>query len=108
MCIYVNCPCTFKPLSGLNTHVYKAHSSQVTQPTSSSVIFKCELCECGDLSTEKDFFVHIGTHLRGNETVNCVFLDCPFKTNVYSTFYTHQKRKHHPHTLTDLKASVHL
>ncbi len=63
LCIYVNCPCTFKMWSGLNTHVYRAHSSQVTQTSSSSVTFKCELCECSDLSTEKDFFVHIGTHL---------------------------------------------
>lgn len=35
-----------------------------------------------------------------------MFLGCPFKTNVYSTFYTHKNRKHHPHTLIDLKASV--
>lgn len=35
-----------------------------------------------------------------------MFLGCPFKTNIYSTFYTHKKRKHHPHTQKDLKASV--
>ena len=77
LCIYVNCPCTFKTWSGLNTHVYKAHSSQVSQTTPSSVTFKCELWECSDHSTEKDFFVHIGTHLRSNQTVSCVFLGCP-------------------------------
>lgn len=106
LCIYTNCPCTFKAWSGLNTHVYKAHSSQFSQRASSSVTFKCELCECSDLSSERDFFVHIGTHLRSNETVSCVFLGCPFKTNIYSTFYTHKKRKHHSHTLKDFKASV--
>lgn len=35
-----------------------------------------------------------------------MFLGCSFKTNVYSTFHTHKNRKHHPHTLKDLKASV--
>ena len=106
LCIYVNCPCTFKTWSGLNTHVYKAHSSQFTQTASNSVTFKCESCQCSDLCTERDFFVHIGTHLRSNETASCVFLGYPFKTNIYSTFYTHKKRKHHPHTLKDLKPSV--
>lgn len=106
LCIYVNCPCTFKTWSGLNTHVYKAHSSQFTQTASSSVTFKCELCDCSDVFSERGFFLHIGTHLRSNETVSCVFLGCPFKTNIYNTFYTHKKRKHHPHTLKDFKGSV--
>lgn len=35
-----------------------------------------------------------------------MFLGCPFKINIYSTFCTHKKRKHHPHTQKDLKASV--
>lgn len=35
-----------------------------------------------------------------------MFLDFPFKTNIYNTFYTHKKRKHYPHTLKDFKASV--
>jgi len=97
--IYVNCPCTFKTCSGFNTHVYKAHSSQVTQTTSSSVTFKCELCECSNMRTlHWEFFVHIGTHLQSNETVSCVFLGCPCKTNVYSTFYTNKNRKHRPLT----------
>nr|XP_055065480.1 uncharacterized protein LOC129447733 isoform X2 [Misgurnus anguillicaudatus]XP_055065481.1 uncharacterized protein LOC129447733 isoform X2 [Misgurnus anguillicaudatus] len=105
-CIYVNCPCTFRTWTGLHTHVYKAHSSQPTQTALNSVTFKCEVCECSDLSTERDFFVHIGTHLHSCETVGCVFLGCSFQTNIYSTFYTHKKRKHHPHTLKDFKTSV--
>lgn len=68
--------------------------------------FKCELCECSELCTEKDFFLHIGRHLKSNETVSCVFHSCPFKTNIYNTFYTHKKRKHHPYVLKDFKASV--
>lgn len=71
-----------------------------------SVTFKCEVCECSDLSTERDFFVHIGTHLRSCEKVGCVFLGCSFQTNIYSTFYTHKKRKHHPHTLKYLKTYI--
>ena len=105
-CIYVNCPCTFRTWTGLRTHVYKAHSFQPTQTALNSVTFKCEVCGRSDLSTERDFFVHIGTHLRSCETVGCVFIGCSFQTNINSTFNTHKKRKHHPHTLQDFKTSV--
>lgn len=35
-----------------------------------------------------------------------MFVGCPFKTNISNIIYTHNKRKHHPHTLEDFKATV--
>lgn len=106
LCIYVNCPCTFKTWCGLKTHVYRCHSSHFKQTAVSSVTFRCELCDCGDLTTERDYFGHIGSHLRNSETVTCVFSGCSFKTNIFGTFYSHKKRKHHSDSLKDFKVGL--
>lgn len=58
------------------------------------------------MATKIDYFQHINGHLRHNETVQCMFVGCAFKNNVYSTFNTHRCRKHNPHSLKDFKASV--
>lgn len=99
-------PMRIQDMDCSRAHVYRGHPSQPTQTASNSVTFKCELCECSELSTVKDFFLHIGRHLKNNETVSCVFHSCPFKTNIYNTFYTHKKIKHHPYVLKDFKASI--
>lgn len=104
VCIYLNCPCTFKTWAGLKTHVYRVHPLNSTQTATHSCAFRCELCNRSDLSTEKDLFIHIGTHLKNNETVTCVFLGCSFKTNILSSFYSHKKRKHN--SQKDFKAGL--
>ena len=37
---------------------------------------------------------HLSSHLRKFEVVACVFKNCSFSTNKYSTFATHRHRKH--------------
>lgn len=67
-------------------------------------MFQCHVCSCRELSTEKDFFQHLNTHLGHNETVPCVFLGCKFK--FYSTFHTHKNSKHNQHSLKDFQANL--
>ena len=57
-------------------------------------------------STVRDFFQTINVHLRHYETIPCVFRECTFQTNIYSTFNTHRNRKHNQYSLKDFKANV--
>lgn len=56
--------------------------------------------------SEKHYFEHLGGHLRRFEVVACVFKNCNFSTNIYSTFATHRHRKHNSHSLEDFKTDV--
>lgn len=56
--------------------------------------------------SEKQYFEHLGSHLRWFEKVLCVFKNCNFSTNIYSTFATHRRRKHTWHSLDDFKTEV--
>lgn len=67
--------------------------------------FSCKVCNTC-YSSEKDYFQHLGVHLRSQETIECVFQGCDFKTNRYGTFVTHRSRKHNPHSCKDFKADV--
>lgn len=67
--------------------------------------FTCVICSA-KYPTEKEYFQHLGNHLRSHETVECVFVRCTFKTNIYGTFFVHKNRKHNPHSLEDLKQDV--
>lgn len=49
---------------------------------------------------------HLGNHLKVQETVQCPFLDCEFKTNSYSGFSSHKSRKHKRLTISDLRNVV--
>lgn len=68
--------------------------------------FSCSLCACSSLSTEREFFSHLGIHFKSHETVTCVFRDCNYKTNIYGTFHSHKNRKHNPYTLNDFKPGI--
>lgn len=57
-------------------------------------------------NSEKQYFEHLNNHLRKFEVVACVFKNCNFSTNIYSTFATHRHRKHQSHTLEDFKTEV--
>lgn len=100
LCIYVNCPCTFKTWCGLQTHVYRCHSSHFKQTAVSSVTFRCKLCDCSDLTTERDYFGHIGSHLWNSEYYRLLFQD------KYLWYISHKKRKHHLNSLKDFKVGL--
>ena len=104
-CLYSDCPCSFKTLSALRSHLSRQHSS-VDSETRETLSFSCQNCGSSRFSTESDFFAHLGRHLKCLETVHCVFNHCDFQTNVYGTFAAHKSRKHTPHTVTDFKPVV--
>lgn len=93
-CLYLSCPCTFKTWNALYIHLSRVHPKQDSQELLELSTFSCHLCTCSVLSTERDYFVHIGSHLKNNETVKCMFEGCHFQTNVYGTFHSHKNRKH--------------
>jgi hypothetical protein len=68
--------------------------------------FKCPCCPLSTISTERQYFEHIGRHLKKQETVDCVFENCHFKSNIYGTFASHRSRKHTPHSLDDFKPEL--
>lgn len=68
--------------------------------------FTCLVCQSCGFQTEKQYFEHLGSHLRKFETVSCVFQDCDHTTNIYGTFFSHKSKKHSPHTYEDFKGSV--
>lgn len=91
-CLHDGCPCTFKTQTALRTHLSRYHA--VKESIQSGLIsgFKCLVCAV--CSAEKDYFQHIGNHLKIHETVFCVFEGCDFRTNIYNTFLKHKSRKH--------------
>ena len=104
-CLDYDCPCSFKTLNALRTHLSRYHAEE--GPKAQGVIhsFTCVKCST-KYTTEKEYFLHLGNHLRSHETVECVFVGCTFKTNMYGTFITHKSRKHNPHSLDDFKPDV--
>ena len=72
-----------------------------------STIVKCELCDFHELCSEGDIIKHLGNDLKIQETIQCPFLDCQFKTNSYSGLSSHRSRKHKRHTINDLRTVLH-
>ena len=103
-CLHTNCPCSFKTFNALRTHLTRQHVELVTQREVLS--FRCQLCCSVFFYSEKQYFEHLGGHLRRFEVVACVFKNCNFSTNIYSTFATHRHRKHASHSLEDFKTEV--
>ncbi len=85
-CVHPDCPCIFKTWNSLLTHLSRNHSNAIKH----KFTFSCQVCGFSELGTERDYFAHISNHLRNNETVNCMFKGCEYKSNVYSTFKSHQ------------------
>lgn len=100
-CTSSECPCTFKTWNALIVHQSRVHSAQISHTQKDLSTFSCHICDCKDLSNEREFFLHINTHLKRNEIVSCVFIGCSFQTCIYGTFKSHKSRRHTPHTLTD-------
>lgn len=96
--------CSFKTQVALKNHLLK-HQSVVNQSqpgvlgheSQSNVVthrLQCELCHFSEPCTLKQYFAHLGAHLKSKETVNCPFEQCQFKSGVYSTFTAHKSRYH--------------
>lgn len=77
-----------------------------TEQLGQSVSFSCLVCNSYRFHTERQYFEHLAAHLKKHETVHCVFKDCDYSTNIYSTFASHKSRKHNPHCLEDFKPTV--
>lgn len=88
-CIYSHCLCTFKTWGGLRTHLSRAHVAKPSH-TVEHVILTCPSCSESHISTSRECFLHINKHLKRFETVDCVYQNCSFKTNVYGTFQTQE------------------
>ncbi|KAL4006537.1 all-trans-retinol 3,4-desaturase [Sarotherodon galilaeus] len=105
-CPYSDCPCSFTTWTKLLNHTYKNHSEQTTQNKSEQSIFQCPICSRREYISERNFFQHINTHLRRHQTVQCLFKNCEFETNIYSTFQTHKYRKHNKYSLHDFRDNI--
>nr|XP_054600874.1 uncharacterized protein LOC129164486 isoform X2 [Nothobranchius furzeri]XP_054600875.1 uncharacterized protein LOC129164486 isoform X2 [Nothobranchius furzeri] len=105
-CIHVECPCSFKNWSSLRSHLSRSHQAVHSLKSQVDVSYTCILCQKQGFPSEKDFFEHLGHHLKNNETVKCVFTGCNHQTNIYGTFATHKHRKHTPHSLKDFKPGI--
>lgn len=92
-CLIHDCPCSFKTLSALRTHLSRYHPEDEARRPEVVVCFSCLICSSKH-PTKKEYFLHLGNHLRRHETVECVFTGCTFKTNIYATFFSHKSRKH--------------
>lgn len=103
-CLYKDCPCSFKTFNALNINLSRQHPEAVTSKEILS--FSCVLCSSACFDSERQYFEHLGSHLRRFEVVACVFKNCTFSSNVYSTFASHRHRKHSPHGLEDFKDEV--
>lgn len=81
-CIYNDCVCSFKTQVALKNHLLKhesvVHQSQpavVAHGSQSNVVthrLKCELCDFSEPCTLKQYFVHLGSHLKSKETINFI------------------------------------
>lgn len=63
-CPHTYCPCNFKTWNALSIHLSRVHPKQNTQELQELTTFSCHLCACSNLATEKQYFLHIGTHLK--------------------------------------------
>ena len=82
------------------------HSTRDTVTLSTVLSFKCPCCPLNTISTAREYFEHIGCHLKKQETFCCVFENCPFKTNIYGIFAAHRSWKYTPHTIYDSKPEL--
>ncbi len=103
-CLYSDCPCSFKGWGALRTHLSRDHTQ--SEQSGQIASFSCLVCNSCSYHTERQYFEHLGVHLKKHETVHCVFKDCDYNTNIYSTFASHKSRKHNPHCLEDFKHTV--
>lgn len=104
-CIYKDCPCTLKTQVALKRHLVAQHARQIDfEPVNAKL--KCELCDFCEPFNIKNYFVHLGKHVKNRETVNCAFKQCTFKSNVLSTFKAHKSRYHPAPSVDDVRPDI--
>lgn len=94
--------------SKLRSHLSRNHSQETQDRVRyvETLSFTCQCCSASAISTEKEFFEHLGRHLKKHETIVCVFKNCNFSTNVYVTFASHRSQRHTPPSLQDFKENL--
>lgn len=110
-CLYTDCLCSFKSFNSLRVHLTKNHSHQVHGSQASALentplIFHCLLCSFEEPCTESIFLSHLRQHLKNHEMVQCPYINCNFKSNVYSTFNVHKCREHRTPDQRQLKPDI--
>lgn len=90
----------------MQAHLSRYHVESQTQRPEAILSFTCLLCKTQGFPTEREYFEHVGHHLKSNQTIDCMFEGCNFQSNVYGTFLVHKNRKHTPHTISDFKGAV--
>lgn len=103
-CLFSDCPCCFKSWGALKTHLSRDHPE--SEQSGKIVSFKCLVCNLCNFHTEKQYFEHLGSHLKKHKTIHCVFKGCSYSTYIYTTFASHKSRKHTSHCLEDFKETI--
>lgn len=107
-CVHSDCVCVFKAEGALRSHLSRYHRKHVGLAVhhKSNFTFKCECCDFQGICSEREFLKHLGNHLKIQETIQCPFLGCDFKTNTYSTFSSHKSRKHKQYNTEDFRTEI--
>lgn len=103
-CIYQKCVCSFRTRVALNRHLSRCHRKSSVDYVNTRV--KCNLCSFLEACNVKQYFSHLGIHLKNNEAVHCPFKNCSFQTRVYSTFVAHRSRSHRSQNCEHFKAEL--
>lgn len=102
-CIYGDCVCYFRSHKSLQTHV-RQHRFCQSEVVNCRV--KCLLCDFNEVVNVKDYFHHLGCHLKNKETVTCPYNNCFFKSSVYSSLRSHKSRHHNSLSFEDFKSEL--
>lgn len=101
LCVHSTYVCVFKTQRALKSHMSRFSSKGQAIHQSIFITLKCKVCDFLELCSEGDITKHLGNHLKVQETMQCPYLDCQFKTNSHSGFNSHRSRKHKRHTISD-------
>lgn len=88
-CVYATYPCTQRSWNALLIHLHRCHVIKTSYHQSEKCTFNCHVCSCKDLVSERDYWCHIYAHLKKNQVVTCMFLDCKFQTNILNPTSAH-------------------
>lgn len=102
-CVYGDCVCYFRSHKSLQTHV-RQHGFCQSEVLNRRI--KCLLCDFNEVVNVKDYFHHLGCHLKCKETVTCPYNNCFFKCSVYSSLRSHKSRYHNSESFEDFKSEL--
>lgn len=95
-CVHDDCVSTFQTVNGLKIHLSRIHT-QIEHDVNpvERVSFICPKCGFKQPFNGKTTLSHLRTHLKQHEMVDCPFINCHYRSNVYTSFNAHKSR-HHP------------